>query len=157
MEFTPNMLKWKTQADANSLFNTPPCYGIYICGKVFKWLKAKGGLEEMKKINEKKAAILYDFLDNSKMFKGKKKKWWRDQTLYWQGKSIKRDSDEYQDLLDKAFSELSKNEGFKKALLATGSATLTHSIGKNDLHKTVLTQSEFCRRLTSIREQLKEN
>ena len=50
-----------------------------------------------------------------------------------------------------------KNEGFKKALLATGSATLTHSIGKNDLHTTVLTQSEFCRRLISIREQLKEN
>ena len=90
-------------------------------------------------------------------FKGKKKKWWRDQTLYWQGKLIKRDSDAYQDLLDRAFSEPSKNEGFKKALLATDSATLTHSTGKTDLHKTVLTQSEFCRRLTSIREQLKEN
>ena len=64
------MLKWKTQADNDSLYNTPPCYGIYICGKVFKWLKKMGGLEAMKKHNEEKAAILYDFLDQSKMFKG---------------------------------------------------------------------------------------
>ena len=67
---TPTMLKWKTQADADSLYNTPPCYTIYICGKVFKWLKKMGGLEEMKKINEKKAKILYDYLDESKLFKG---------------------------------------------------------------------------------------
>ncbi len=67
---TPTMLKWKTQADNDSLYNTPPCYGIYICGKVFKWIKKMGGLEAMKAHNEKKAAILYDFLDNSKMFKG---------------------------------------------------------------------------------------
>ena len=69
-EYVPTMLKYKTQADADSLYNTPPCYGIYICGLVFKWLKKLGGLEEMKKINEKKAAILYDFLDSSKMFRG---------------------------------------------------------------------------------------
>ncbi len=67
---TPTMLKWKTQADNDSLYNTPPCYGIYICGKVFKWIKKMGGLEAMKAHNEKKAAILYDFLDSSKLFKG---------------------------------------------------------------------------------------
>ncbi len=67
---TPTMMKYKTQADAGSLYNTPPCYDIYICGKIFKWIKDMGGLEEMKKYNEKKAAILYDFLDQSKMFKG---------------------------------------------------------------------------------------
>ncbi len=67
---TPTMLKWKTQSDNDSLYNTPPCYGIYICGKVFKWIKKMGGLEAMKKHNEKKAAILYDFLDQSKLFKG---------------------------------------------------------------------------------------
>ena len=67
---TPTMLKWKTQADADSLYNTPPCYNIYICGKVFKWIKKMGGLEAMKAHNEKKAAILYDFLDQSKLFKG---------------------------------------------------------------------------------------
>ena len=67
---TPTMLKYKTQADADSLYNTPPCYGIYICGKVFKWLKKMGGLSVMKERNEEKAKILYDFLDQSKMFHG---------------------------------------------------------------------------------------
>ena len=67
---TPTMLKYKTQADNDSLYNTPPCYGIYICGKVFKWLKKMGGLEVMKQKNEEKAKILYDFLDQSEMFKG---------------------------------------------------------------------------------------
>lgn len=67
---TPTMLKYKTQADNDSLYNTPPCYGIYICGKVFKWLKKMGGLEVMKQRNEEKAKILYDFLDESKLFKG---------------------------------------------------------------------------------------
>ncbi len=67
---TPTMLKYKTHADADSLYNTPPAYGIYICGKVFKWLKKMGGLGAMKQHNEEKAKILYDFLDQSKMFKG---------------------------------------------------------------------------------------
>ena len=67
---TPTMLKYKTHADAGSLYNTPPAYGIYICGKVFKWIKNMGGLEVMKQRNEEKAAILYNFLDESKLFKG---------------------------------------------------------------------------------------
>ena len=67
---TPTMLKYKTHADDNSMYNTPPAYGIYICGKVFKWIKNMGGLEAMKAHNEKKAAILYDYLDQSKLFKG---------------------------------------------------------------------------------------
>ncbi|HCW40397.1 MAG TPA: 3-phosphoserine/phosphohydroxythreonine aminotransferase [Lachnospiraceae bacterium] len=67
---TPTMLRYKIHADADSLYNTPPAYGIYICGKVFKWLKKMGGLEAMKERNEKKAKILYDYLDESKMFKG---------------------------------------------------------------------------------------
>lgn len=70
LEGTPTMLKFKTQADNDSLYNTPPCYGIYICGLVFKWLKKMGGLEVMKQRNEEKAKILYDFLDQSKLFKG---------------------------------------------------------------------------------------
>ena len=70
LEGTPTMLKYTTHADNDSLYNTPPCYGIYMCGKVFKWLKNMGGLEEMKKRNEEKAQILYDFLDNSSMFHG---------------------------------------------------------------------------------------
>ena len=70
LDGTPTMLKYKTHADAGSLYNTPPAYGIYICGKVFKWLKKQGGLEAIKKRNEKKAKILYDYLDESKLFKG---------------------------------------------------------------------------------------
>ena len=67
---TPTMLRYKIHADADSLYNTPPAYGIYICGKVFKWLKKMGGLEAMKERNEKKAKILYDYLDESKLFTG---------------------------------------------------------------------------------------
>ena len=67
---TPTMLRYKTHADAESRYNTPPTYGIYMCGKVFKWLKKRGGLEAMKEYNEKKAKILYDFLDQSKLFHG---------------------------------------------------------------------------------------
>ena len=67
---TPTMLTYKTHADAASLYNTPPAYGIYICGKVFKWIKEMGGLEVMKAHNEKKAKILYDYLDESKLFRG---------------------------------------------------------------------------------------
>lgn len=89
-------------------------------------------------------------------FKGKKKKWWQDQTLYWQGVSYKRESQEYQDLLDRAYNELSKNESFQRALLATGNATLTHTIGKRKETETILTAREFCSRLTAIRQRLKE-
>lgn len=67
---TPTMLQYKTHADAGSLYNTPPAYGIYICGKVFKWIKNMGGLEAMKQRNEEKAKVLYDYLDSSEMFKG---------------------------------------------------------------------------------------
>ncbi len=68
--YTPDIMNYRLMADKKSLLNTPPCYGIYICGLVFKWLKEMGGLSEMKKVNEKKAALLYDFLDSSKLFKG---------------------------------------------------------------------------------------
>jgi phosphoserine aminotransferase len=67
---TPTMLRYKTQADKQSLFNTPPCYGIYICGLVFKWLKAQGGLNVIKERNLAKAMMLYEFLDQSKLFQG---------------------------------------------------------------------------------------
>lgn len=71
MEMTPTMFNYQTHADNGSMFNTPPCYSIYMAKLVLEWLKNDiGGLEEMKKINEKKAAMLYDFLDQSKLFKG---------------------------------------------------------------------------------------
>ena len=99
----PTMLSYKIHADNNSLYNTPPAYGIYICGLVFKWLKKLGGLEKMKEINEKKAKILYDFLDKSKLFKG---------TVEKNSRSLMNvpfvtGNDE----MDKKFIEEAKNEG----------------------------------------------
>ena len=70
LDNVPTMMQYFIHSENESLYNTPPTYGIYICGKVFKWLKKLGGLEKMKEINEKKAKILYDFLDSSKLFKG---------------------------------------------------------------------------------------
>ena len=69
-DITPTMLDYQIHADNDSLYNTPPCYTIYICKLVLEWLKENGGLEAMKERNEKKAKLLYDFLDNSKMFRG---------------------------------------------------------------------------------------
>ena len=67
---TPTLLKYKIHADNGSMYNTPPCYGIYICGLVFKWLLAHGGLDAMKAYNEKKAGLIYDYIDHSHLFKG---------------------------------------------------------------------------------------
>lgn len=87
-------------------------------------------------------------------FKGKKKKWWKTQTLYWQGEAIPRNSERYQKLLDKAFNALAENSSFRRALLATQNATLTHNIGKKKTSETVLTKNEFTSRLTAIRTRL---
>ena len=70
MSITPTMLDYKIHADEGSMYNTPPCYAIYMAGLVFEWLLEKGGIKAMEKENKQKAAILYDFLDQSKMFKG---------------------------------------------------------------------------------------
>jgi len=70
LDGTPTMMRFKTHADANSMYNTPNCFCIYVCGKVFKWLKAMGGLEQMKQRNIEKAKLLYDYLDESCLFKG---------------------------------------------------------------------------------------
>ena len=74
MPGVPTVMRYKTQADAGSMYNTPPCYTIYVCGLVFKWLKAQGGLEAMKERNVKKAQLLYDYLDQSEMFHGTARK-----------------------------------------------------------------------------------
>lgn len=91
-------------------------------------------------------------------YRGKKrnKAWKRSQTLWWMHKAYKRDSDEYQELLDRAYNALAKNTKFQKALLATRNAVLKHTIGGSDMSNTVLTRSEFCSRLTKIRERLKK-
>ena len=70
MDITPTMLNYQTHADNGSMYNTPPTYGIYILKLVLEWIKSKGGIAELQKVNEAKAKILYDYLDSSKMFKG---------------------------------------------------------------------------------------
>jgi hypothetical protein len=85
--------------------------------------------------------------------KGSNKNWHQKQELYWLGKTYKRNSEEYQNLLNRAYNELYKNAGFRKALEATKGATLTHSIGKNKQADTVLTTSEFCSRLMHLRDK----
>ena len=89
--------------------------------------------------------------------KGRKKNWQQSQTLYWRGIPMKRDSEDYQKLLDRAYEALNENTGFRKALEATGNATLTHSIGKNKISETVLTTREFCSRLTKLRDRNRQN
>jgi len=84
--------------------------------------------------------------------KGRNKNWQQTQTLYWRGVPIKRSSQEYQDLLDRAYTELYKNEKFKAALEASGKANLTHNIGRNKENETVLTTREFCSRLMKLRD-----
>ena len=85
-------------------------------------------------------------------FKGKKKKWYQKQELYWNGQTYKRNSDEYQNLLNRAYNRLYTNEKFRKALEATNGSILEHSIGKTKQSDTVLTTQEFCSRLTYLRD-----
>lgn len=118
----------------------------------------EGFLQSLKFSNPEIQKEVCKLVGKAAKFKGKKKKWWRTQTLWWQGVEIPRDSEEYQDLLDRAFNALAQNNGFRAALLATGNSVLTHSIGKTKITETVLTRQEFCSRLTKIREELrKEN
>lgn len=116
----------------------------------------EGFLQSLKFESVEMQTYVCTLVGKAAKFKGKKKKWFQTQTLYWRGVAIKRDSDEYQQLLDRAYDALNENEGFRKALEATGNATLTHSIGKNNIRETVLTTREFCSRLTRLREQNRE-
>jgi phosphoserine aminotransferase len=102
---TPTMLRYDIHAENGSMYNTPPTFGIYFCGKVFKWLLKNGGLEEMKKYNEKKAKILYDYLDQSKLFYGTVEK--KDRSLM--NVCFKMDSEE----LNQLFLKESKQAGFE--------------------------------------------
>lgn len=117
----------------------------------------EGFLQSLKYSNPEMQIHVCTLVGKQAKFKGKKKNWYRTQTLYWKGEEIDRHSDRYQELLDKAFDRLAKNDKFCKALLATGKATLTHSMGKKDPSKTVLTNSEFCGRLTRIRSELNKD
>ena len=115
----------------------------------------EGFLQSLKFKNIDMQKYVCTLVGKAAKYKGKDKKWWQTQTLYWQGKEYKRDSKEYQLLLNRAYNALYQNEGFKKALEASKPSILTHSIGKNDESKTVLTQSEFCGRLMKLRMGIK--
>lgn len=117
----------------------------------------EGFLQSLKFSNSDMQTEVCKLVGKAAKFKGKKKKWYRTQTLYWQGREFARDSDEYQQLLDRAFEALATNEGFQRALLATGDATLTHSIGKRKITETVLTTQEFVSRLRILRDRLQNN
>jgi len=114
----------------------------------------EGFLQSLKFSNPEMQKFVCTLVGKQAKFKGKPKTWWKTQTLWWMGKEIDRHSQEYQDLLDRAFIELSKNSGFRKALIASGCSSLTHSMGKTDVHKTILTVNEFCGRLLKIRNKI---
>ena len=112
----------------------------------------EGFLQSLKFKNPEMQKYVCTLVGRAAKFKGKDKKWYREQILYWQGKEFKRDSKEYQILLNRAYNALyQQNEGFRKALEASKPGILTHSIGKTNENETVLTQSEFCGRLMKLR------
>ena len=115
----------------------------------------EGFLQSLKFKNPEMQKHVCTLVGKQAKFPGKKKNWYVTQTLWWMGVEIDRHSQEYQDLLDRAYAQITKNKTFRNALLATLDANLTHSLGKNDAHRTILTNREFCGRLMKIREELK--
>ncbi len=117
----------------------------------------EGFLQSLKYKNPEIQKEVCKLVGKKAKFKGKRKKWWKHQVLYWNGKEYDRHRFDYQVLLTRAFMALANNEKFKRALLATENASLTHNIGKKNPHRTVLTRSEFIRRLEYIREKLQKD
>lgn len=136
---------------ANSLSNFSP-HPFVIDG--VECASMEGFLQSLKFKNPEMQKYICTLVGKAAKFKGKKKKWWKEQTLYWQGVEYKRSSKEYQDMLDRAYEALSQNVGFRNALKASGNSTLTHSMGKSDPTKTILTKQEFCSRLEKLRLKL---
>lgn len=112
----------------------------------------EGFLQSLKFESQDMQKYVCTLVGKAAKFKGKNKKWYKTQTLYWKGNAIDRHSEEYQKLLDKAYTALYANNSFRNALEASRGCVLTHSIGKSDPHKTVLTVKEFCSRLTKLRD-----
>lgn len=119
--------------------------GVFCCSM-------EGFLQSLKFEDQDKQIEICKLVGVKAKFKGKKKKWFLNQKLYWKGEVIDRHSERYQDLLDIAFSELFKNKFFKNTLMKTKGFNLIHSIGKENKEETILTVSEFCSRLTILRE-----
>lgn len=117
----------------------------------------EGFLQSLKFKNPEMQKYVCTLVGKAAKFKGKDKKWWKEQKLYWQGVEYERESDEYQLLLNRAYNALYQNSGFQRALEASKPSILTHSIGKTDPSRTVLTQAEFCGRLMKLRSGIKLN
>jgi len=116
----------------------------------------EGFLQSLKFKNPEMQKMVCTLVGKQAKFRGKKKKWYVTQTLWWKGEEIDRHSSQYLRLLQGAYNALAENSGFKRALLATKNSALTHSLGKNDPHRTILTSQEFCGILIALRERLKK-
>lgn len=114
----------------------------------------EGLLQSFKFSNSDMQKEVCKLVGKAAKFKGKNKKWFLTQKLYWKGVEYDRKSDEYQELLDRAYDALAENTSFQKALLASGKSVLTHNIGKSKQNETVLTRREFISRLNKIRDRL---
>lgn len=135
---------------ASALSNFPPhpfTFDGIVCSSM------EGLLQSFKFKNPEMQVFVCSLVGFKAKTKGKNKNWYEYQTLYWQGIEYKRDSDDYQKLLDRAYQALYDcSDSFRRALVASGNATLTHSIGKSDMSRTILTEREFVSRLTKLRE-----
>jgi len=137
---------------AGALSNFAP-HEFVMDGVVCK--SAEGWLQSLKFKNPLMQEHICTLVGKKAKFAGKRKSWQRSQTLWWRGQSVDRHGPEYQQLLDRAYEALSQSSGFRKALLASGDATLAHSMGRVNPKETILTRSEFCGRLTRLREKVK--
>ena len=143
----------KGKYPANALSNFSP-HPFEIDG--VECASMEGFLQSLKSKSPAIQELICSFVGIRAKKSGSRKKWFRKQILHWQGEEFKRDSDEYQELLDRAFDALYENEGFQRALRAAGDASFSHSIGRKNKAETVLTTSEFCSRITKLRDRLKE-
>jgi len=116
----------------------------------------EGWLQSLKFSNPEMQKHICTLVGYAAKKSGKHKNWQRNQTLYWQGVEYDRQGDEYQKLLDRAYEAMAVNDSFRRALLASGDAVLTHSMGRTNSKETILTQSEFCGRLMRLRERMRE-
>ena len=115
----------------------------------------EGFLQSLKFKNPEMQKYVCSLIGLKAKFKGKRKKWWKTQTLYWKGKGINRHSSEYQELINKAYKCMfNQSVSFRNALKASRKAVFTHSIGKRDTNRTILTEREFCSRLRTLKEDM---
>ncbi|QBX32809.1 hypothetical protein Asfd1_183 [Aeromonas phage Asfd_1] len=134
-----------------ALSNFAP-HEFYIDG--IRCASMEGFLQSLKFKSPEMQAHVCTLVGKTAKFKGAKKNWWRDQTLYWRGKPMHRQSEAYSELISRAYDELSKNSGFQRAILATRNSSLTHAMGKSKKNETVLTEQEFCSNLYRVRANI---